>query len=362
MSALNVGGTAAQSVSSVANTEQSTCATNVMKRPRDDASTAKDHGLALNAVTPNQRSRTFMWTLNNYSETDEEVLKKSVPTPMQSTASKTADGATAGAVAKRKELHSYVLYGREIGESGTPHLQAYAETPKRMTLKAYEKMLHSLVPRAAKIQAVRDSLHARKYCMKDGQVVEYGTRIQQGRRSDLLVIQTELDQGATIQDIATHHFGQWVRYHQAFKLYIAMRPIVQTVFPLESFGWKIAYPEGKSLILWGESDIGKTEFAKALLGPTFHLVSHPDELLGYNPNYHSGILFDDMEFLHTPRTAQIHLLDWDNGRAIHCRYQTAWIPAKTKKVFTTNTDCGEIFLLTDKAIKRRVKVKELIKF
>lgn len=67
--------------------------------------------------------------------------------------------------------------------------------------------------------------------------------------------------------------------------------------------------------------------------------------------YHKSIIFDDVDFNHYPRTAQIHLCDFDNARDIHVRYGTAHIPAGIAKVFT----CNEWPLSSDPAVMRRVK-------
>lgn len=140
--------------------------------------------------------------------------------------------------------------------------------------------------------------------------------------------------------------------------------VSQGKYPLDSFpiDWRngVKSEEITSLILWGESGIGKTQFAKALL-PGALLASHIDDLRSFDPGTHNGIIFDDMDFAHTPRTSQIHLVDFDEDRSIHCRYDVAFIPAGTQKIFTTNEAGGRIVDLRDAAIKRRVRVVELIK-
>jgi len=108
-----------------------------------------------------------------------------------------------------------------------------------------------------------------------------------------------------------------------------------------------------SVVLWGDSGAGKTTLARVLL-PKALIVSHMDDLCNYTVK-HDGIIFDDMSFTHIPREAQIHLVDNDLPRSIHCRYRTASIPAMTKKIFTTNTEGGHIFILPDLAIERRIK-------
>lgn len=81
--------------------------------------------------------------------------------------------------------------------------------------------------------------------------------------------------------------------------------------------------------------------------------SHIDQLKGFRTGFHKSIIFDDVDFNHYPRHSQIHLCDFDNPRAIHCRHAVANIPAGIFKCFT----CNELPLnVTDEAIRRRVRV------
>lgn len=58
-----------------------------------------------------------------------------------------------------------------------------------------------------------------------------------------------------------------------------------------------------------------------------------------------------MDIRHWPRTSQIHLLDFDNPRAIHLRHVVATIPSGIVKIFTSNSDIVD---LEDPAIRRRI--------
>lgn len=86
-----------------------------------------------------------MFTLNNYTEEEEKAI---------------------AAIECR-----YVVYGREVGESGTPHLQGYIY----FTNKKSRPQLSKLIPRAF-LEAVKGTPEqAIQYCKKDGNFEERGT-------------------------------------------------------------------------------------------------------------------------------------------------------------------------------------------
>lgn len=108
----------------------------------------------------------------------------------------------------------------------------------------------------------------------------------------------------------------------------------------------------KALVLKGPSGCGKTTWAKINAPKPSLFVSHIDQLKKFIPGYHVSIIFDDVSFTHVPRVAQIHLLDFDNIRAIHCRHCVATIPAGIHKIFT----CNEWPVTRgDEAIERRIR-------
>ena len=95
------------------------------------------------------RSRAYVFTINNWTEEDIEAVS----------------------LCKAQ----YTVYGKEVGENGTPHLQGYMYFKSARTLKSISKKL----PRA--YLAVRKGSHvqAREYCQKDGDYVELGTEPEQ---------------------------------------------------------------------------------------------------------------------------------------------------------------------------------------
>lgn len=93
-----------------------------------------------------ERTRNWCFTINNYTAEDESSLL------------------TLG--------HRYLVYGREVGECGTPHLQGFVVFGTVKSLRT----LKSLMPRAHLEPSKADSLCNFKYCTKDGDFVEDGAR------------------------------------------------------------------------------------------------------------------------------------------------------------------------------------------
>lgn len=89
------------------------------------------------------RSRAFCFTTNNYVDTQFEDAIDC----------------------------SYIIYGKEIGESGTPHLQGYVYFKNAKSLSAVIKLMK---PRHVEKALTMDE--AIEYCKKDGDFVERGER------------------------------------------------------------------------------------------------------------------------------------------------------------------------------------------
>ena len=109
-----------------------------------------------------------------------------------------------------------------------------------------------------------------------------------------------------------------------------------------------------SIVIMGETGCGKTTWAKIHAPKPCLFVSHIDQLKLLR-KYHKSIIFDDMNFTHIHREAQLHLVD-DDKRAIHVRYGTATLQKGLIKIFTCNVPC---LSWEDPAIRRRINLIEL---
>lgn len=131
------------------------------------------------------------------------------------------------------------------------------------------------------------------------------------------------------------------------------RPAAEITYTLDDFITKMEHIECN--FVHGLPGTGKTQWAKAHFESPL-LVGTIDTLKQFNPARHDGIVFDDMSFTHWPREGVIQLLDWDEDRDVHCRFNDAFIPKHTRKIFTSNKPFEEVFgpYMKDEAIMRRI--------
>lgn len=240
--------------------------------------------------------------------------------------------------------------GKEVGAEGTHHLQGVMVWKSAKKFAGLKKLLPS-----AHIEKCRDLDMAFNYCRKELNMLCDIDNRTQGKRSDLEKAVDAIKEGNTIAQLWADHSVTMVRHSRGLKeLKAALCPNLS--YPKHEARWPLL-DLTKSTIIVGPAGVGKTEFAKAHFPAGFLWVRHMDDLLNLTPA-HTGIIFDDMEFAHLPRTSQIHITDMDNDSSIHCRYSCAHIPAGLRRIFTTNS-LYKIFDLADDAIRRRVTVTEV---
>jgi hypothetical protein len=138
----------------------------------------------------------YCFTVNNYTEQDESAL---------STLAETV---------------SYLVYGRECGANGTPHLQGFVSFKTRKTFNQAKTSINA----RAHLEVARGSPQEnRNYCKKDGDYEEFGEcPVGQGKRSDLEVIAERLREGEQLRKIAHEHPGSFIRYSTGLRRFAEM--------------------------------------------------------------------------------------------------------------------------------------------
>lgn len=133
------------------------------------------------------RSRAWCFTLNNYVESDVDAFTNSAAT--------------------------YGIIGREIGESGTPHLQGYLYFKNDLRLSSVRLICgrsHWEIRKGNHVQA-------RDYCKKENNFIEFGTEPNQGKRTDLELAIQEIRGGTDVRRVAEMYSSTFVRYGRGLR-------------------------------------------------------------------------------------------------------------------------------------------------
>lgn len=152
------------------------------------------------------------WTLNNY-------------TPEQALELRGAVGQTG---------ISYVLFGYEIGDNGTPHLQGYFQA-NHDHYNRFKKKFGNM-----HIEKQKGTYEeATNYCKKDGDFFEAGvpdTTIQgkkKGQRSDLMLVKNAIEKGESYEQITNAHFQTVARYSRFIQEQIQVNATTRELLSLQ---------------------------------------------------------------------------------------------------------------------------------
>lgn len=130
------------------------------------------------------RARSWVFTLNNYTDAD---------------------------ITRINSVEcNYLVYGKEVGESGTPHLQGYISFANPKRFNGVKKLLQAHIA-----VALGNADHNYKYCTKDGDFFEKGTRPKAGKRKDLEELYENAKEGQTDIDIGESNPSAYMKYYKA---------------------------------------------------------------------------------------------------------------------------------------------------
>jgi len=161
------------------------------------------------------------------------------------------------------------VYGKEKGESGTPHLQGYLIFKQMKRLSALKKIL----PTAHWEIAKGSSLQASDYCKKDGDYVESGTFPKNsGKRNDLEDFKLAVKEGVLDRKRLREEFSEvMAKYPRFVNEYIRDQIPAPNVpaFPLYEWQAELNHrlllpPDDRKIIFVvdKQGNKGKTWFAK----------------------------------------------------------------------------------------------------
>jgi len=168
--------------------------------------------------------RNFVFTCNNWTDESVKLI-----------------------VDKLEPLSRYIIYGKEVGKKGTPHLQGYCQLKDQTRRSAIKKILTGFWFAKAKGNAKQAS----DYCRKDDDYYEWGTMKKAGKRTDIHELYDMIKENKTDFDLQEYAPATYVRYYKGLD---RMR------FNYQQATYR-GYAPVKVTILWGGAGVGKTRTA-----------------------------------------------------------------------------------------------------
>lgn len=148
-----------------------------------------DHATANKGQTCN-----WCFTVNNWQEDDQERLKKLF----------------------EDDICVYIVWGREVGEEGTPHLQGFVQFENKQRFKQVQKMIPG-----AHLSRARLPDEAAEYCKKDGDYTECGEKRTRGKRDELQLFKLDVQKGMLdAKDLREKHSNVMARYRSFAAEYV----------------------------------------------------------------------------------------------------------------------------------------------
>lgn len=115
------------------------------------------------------RARNFVFTLNNYTELD--IMELTRVALHLNSSGKQCDSDVL--LPQEQRAVQYIIWGKEVGEEKTEHLQGYLQMPKRYTFQELRQFCEPL--KRAHIEVAKGSAAENyKYCTKGGDYTEHG--------------------------------------------------------------------------------------------------------------------------------------------------------------------------------------------
>lgn len=130
----------------------------------------------------------------------------------------------------------YLVFGNEIGESGTPHLQGFIAFVARVRLT----QLKQVVGTRGHFEVAKFPEKAAEYCKKDGDFIEFGVlTLSKGKRSDIDAFKDDVKAGVlTVKELRESHSVVFAKYSQFCTQYIQDNNSVLSVEAHLMYGWQ----------------------------------------------------------------------------------------------------------------------------
>lgn len=186
----------------------------------------------------------------------------------------------------------YYVVGKEVGESGTPHLQCF------FSLKAKKRMaaLKKIFPTAhLEVKSKKSTMReAADYCKKDGDFFEFGVLPEEGREKGLKVINDNYEETVALAkdgDILAINPEHLLKYYNTIK---------RIKHDFKKMPENLTWEEGHQPNIWihGPTGTGKSWRAREMLGDGFYTKIAANKWWDKYDG-EDGVLIEDMDTSHS---------------------------------------------------------------
>lgn len=278
-------------------------------------------------------AKVWVFTLNNYTEADEKRLAEEHP-----------------------DL-CYLLYGREVGDSGTPHLQGFAKFHRRLRMASVK----AIIGEHAHVEVCRNTIAAIQYCKKDGDIVEKGAFKGAGGRSDLDEFKDAVQAGMLeLKEIREHHSDVYAKYPR-FCLEYLQDHYPRKVLPVHELS---EWQQSLKLVLDGPADDRTIIFAVDTVGNKgktwfahWYCQNH-DNVQVLSPGKKADMAYclcqgTKVLFLDAPRSKQGEFVQYDfledvkNGYVFSPKYESRLKELPNCHVVVLMNECPDMTKLSE---------------
>lgn len=255
----------------------------------------------------------------------------------------------------------YIIGGREVGDSGTPHIQTHFNLKNGMTIKALQKALIKCGIKAS-VLAYSSKAHEDNGCNypeKDDDYETWGTKPQPGKRNDLERCMADIAENKDITrlELFESHPSVMARYGRFADEYKSMKHKPK----------RLNFDDETTPNLWlhGQPGVGKTKQIWDLEEEgnfTLYVKNCNKWWCGFNDEHTT--LIDDV----SPEQAKFlgyHLKIWVQQNPFRAEIKGSSAMIRPKRIIiTSNYSIDEMGWdpVTTSAIQRRFKEIEVTKF
>lgn len=247
------------------------------------------------------RSKHWCFTLNNYTETEYNHIIQLYD----------------GENSREENQITYLIVGKETGDSGTPHLQGFISFKERQRFNQVRRRISN----RAHLEAARGSpLQAAEYCRKDQDFIEFGALpAGRGSRSDINQLTERIRDGVGADRIRDEFPKLFLRYSRAIEKWCT------DIQPTRD--WEV-----NVVVHWGRTGTGKTRSVFEFTNRNAIYV-HPGEQWFDGYKGQSVVLFDDFNGSEFKLSYLLKLLDRYPMKVPVKGNYVNWIP---KHIFITS--------------------------